>query len=603
MMIFNKLNKFKNSILNGKDYFAIFCTAFCLASFISAVTNNYYQILSLDYLNQSSVISTFILSFVAVCVLLFIVSYIYKTKLPIKLTLVSSALLFACLIAGIKNKLEQGNTAIFMLGIGLIFMFIVSYVFDDNFAFLNKDISTKTLFTASAIIAVIIVTYIIFTGVCRYNSYSYSCFDFGIFAQMFEKMRTTGLPLVTCERNTLMSHFGVHFSPFFYLLLPIYCIFPNPITLIVMQAIGVISGFVPLILICLQLGLSNKISFLVSTVYMLLPTIISPTLTDFHENKFLSVLILWTIYFMLKNKNLLFFIFVFLTLFVKEDAAIYIFAIALYIFFVNKDRGLGIITFMFALCYFVLATNMVGILGDGVMIGRLDNYIADSQGGFVSVIKTCFLNFGYFLSEIFIINKISYLIYVLLPLGFVPLFVNKKSAWLLLVPLLVMNIMPDWKYQYDINFQYGYGSGVLLIFLFLSTIRYFNRNKQKKVVLFSFMITFTMFFALFIPRASNFIEYAKNDNIIYTTSLYDKLISELPRDATYTANGYYIPHMYNFDTVYMYPNYYSESEQTEYLLVNSDDVNSNNSGLADFISDDYELVKSAENMQLYKIKD
>ena len=39
----------------------------------------------------------------------------------------------------------------------------------------------------------------------------------------------TGLPDVSCERDVLMSHFAVHISPIYYLLLPFYALFPSPL--------------------------------------------------------------------------------------------------------------------------------------------------------------------------------------------------------------------------------------------------------------------------------------------------------------------------------------------------------------------------------------
>ena len=90
----------------------------------------------------------------------------------------------------------------------------------------------------------------ILEGIYRYKIYGASTFDFGIFAQMYEYMAKTGLPLTTCERGQLLSHFYIHFSPIYYLFLPIYMIFRTPITLIVIQSIMVFGAVIPLLLLC-----------------------------------------------------------------------------------------------------------------------------------------------------------------------------------------------------------------------------------------------------------------------------------------------------------------------------------------------------------------
>ena len=55
-------------------------------------------------------------------------------------------------------------------------------------------------------------------GVLRYKTFASPNFDFGIWCNMFYNMKETGLAMVTCERDTLLSHFAVHVSPVYYLL-------------------------------------------------------------------------------------------------------------------------------------------------------------------------------------------------------------------------------------------------------------------------------------------------------------------------------------------------------------------------------------------------
>ena len=71
-------------------------------------------------------------------------------------------------------------------------------------------------------------------------------------------------------------------------------------------------------------------------VFLLYPTMRSGLFYDFHENKFLTPLLLWLLYFTekeglsLKAKNLLIAVFTLLSLMVKEDAAIYVACIGLF---------------------------------------------------------------------------------------------------------------------------------------------------------------------------------------------------------------------------------------------------------------------------------
>ena len=92
--------------------------------------------------------------------------------------------------------------------------------------------------------------------VCRVYSFSTPTYDFGIFSQMFYHMKESGLPMTTLERDGLMSHFMVHMSPIWYLLLPFYLLVPSPVTLQVLQAAVMASAVIPLCRIGKDHGLS-----------------------------------------------------------------------------------------------------------------------------------------------------------------------------------------------------------------------------------------------------------------------------------------------------------------------------------------------------------
>ncbi len=54
----------------------------------------------------------------------------------------------------------------------------------------------------------------------RYNNYASPNYDFGIFCNMFSSMVRDFTQTVSCERDAIIQHFAVHFSPIYYLMLP-----------------------------------------------------------------------------------------------------------------------------------------------------------------------------------------------------------------------------------------------------------------------------------------------------------------------------------------------------------------------------------------------
>ena len=354
----------------------------------------------------------------------------------------------------------------------VVIIICINYVKKKNMPLAEKDISLRAavILLISAFVAVsAFYIYLLWT---RTLSYCSPGFDMGIFAQMLDNMTESShsfLPMVTCERGEYLSHFAVHFSPILYLLMP-FCYIFSPLTVLVFaQILLVFAGVFPLFLICRNLKLSNAKSVLISLLYLLYPAMSSGAFYDFHENAFLAPLILWTLYFSHKKgriNTLLMFVFALLTLMVKEDAAIYVAFIALFVFFSQRQRLKGIGLFIMTVCYFFFAIFMISQFGEeGTMLGSRYQNIIGANDSFLALVTTFVVNPALYAAEIFTADKLIYALNMLLPLAFLPLITRKPSRFLLLGPFLIMNLVTDYQYQYDLGFQYSFGSGALLVYL------------------------------------------------------------------------------------------------------------------------------------------
>jgi len=249
--------------------------------------------------------------------------------------------------------------------------------------YINKlKLNNKATVFIVAALGMAFAIFVSLITVCRYLSFRTPNFDFGLFVNMFHNMRTRFFPYVTSERNLLLSHFTVHISPIYYLMLPFYMIFPHPQTLQILQAVILASGIVPLYLLMKHKRLSNKAIVLISFIYALYPALSSGCYYDLHENCFLTALLFWTFYFYEKKKYILLYIFAFLVLLVKEDAAIYIAFFALYTILSSlpeknyKASLHGCVLFLLAAVYFVSCWFILSKYGQGIMDkARYGNYI------------------------------------------------------------------------------------------------------------------------------------------------------------------------------------------------------------------------------------
>ena len=338
-------------------------------------------------------------------------------------------------------------------------------------------------------------------------------FDFGLFVQMFYNMAKTGLPLTTLERNTLLSHFQIHFSPIFYLLLPFYKLWPRPETLQILQILLAASALIPAILIVRELRLPRVWQTALCALLLLHPGFSGSSMYDLHENCFLAPLILWLLWAALRRKWGAFSVFALLLLGVKEDAFIYLFSVGLWLLCggvqgcevqavpdplkageavekpvhvgagekrqamkvtekkqwqalsFNSVQLAGLFSMLAALIYFAAVSAWLKRGGEGLMFYRFENIQALPDWGLLGYALTAFSLPGRILEQLFMPDKLLYLLKMLLPFGLLPLFGRRLRHSFLLLPFVVINLLANWSYQYNLNFQYHYGTTVLIFFV------------------------------------------------------------------------------------------------------------------------------------------
>ncbi len=372
-------------------------------------------------------------------------------------------------IASVANSADDSDarayTAIvFTLLFLAVIAIVANYIKSEKLSFLTNDISPLLSFIIVSVGFVALSAYFITVLGSRTAALCSPCYDMGIFAQMYDNMTETGLPYTTCERGEYLSHFAVHFSPILYLLLPFCYIFKATDVLVWAQILVVFSGVFPLLLICRRIKLSNFKATLICLVYLLYPAMSSGAFYDFHENAFLAPLILWTLYFVHAEKWIPTFIFALGVLMVKEDAAMYVGFISLYVIFSRKKIWQGIGLFVMTFCYFLFAMHMLLSGGEGIMLGGRYYNIIGYDGSFIDLLRVALVNPALYAAESFTPAKLLYAFNMLLPLAFLPLMTRKPSRWLLIAPLFVINLITDYQYQFNLQFQYSFGSGALLVY-------------------------------------------------------------------------------------------------------------------------------------------
>mgnify|MGYP005771909553 FL=1 len=414
------------------------------------------------------------------------------------------------------------------------------------------------------VMAALWLGFVISGTVCRYLLNWSSTFDFGIFSQMYYYMKETGLPLTTCERDMLLSHFAVHMSPAYYLLLPVYWLFPNPITLFVMQAAVIILGVVPCYLIARDKGLPPLAVLAFCAVYCLYPSLIGGAFYDFHENAMLTGFILWALYFMQKKRFLWMYLFLLLTALVKEDAPVYVACIGLFLLFHEREYKHGAAAFTGAVIYFVCVFLWMKNHGNGVMIGRYDNIMPDEDLGLIGIFKVILVNPAYLLQEMFNMpEKVEFFFQMMIPLAFLPFFTIKVWRYILMIPFVLWNLLPDYQYQHSIYFQYTFGASAMLFYMAIlnyAELRAWlgeRKRKEKSLAWTRWLSAGILGLAVCLALGVNLSTVSSKGDYVRryardreAVGQVNEILDSIPKEASVQASTFYVPRISMRDVVY-----------------------------------------------------
>lgn len=587
--------KLQDSHLTLERIVAAFVTSFILSYIVQMLNNKVFYELE-SYYNSINFLGFWVVAVVGTVALCGI-TYLLKIRslIPRALLITTTALSFM-----LSTSYTSGDVY-FLIGLAVVDLVIILWLSkDDKLELSTLKLSYKTCFYAAIILFVASGVYFAYYTSLEYKNFQNATFDFGIFAQMFENMATTGKALTTVERSVEMSHFGVHFSPFFYLLLPGYMIFRSPVYLVWVQALAVAAGVFAVYLICKKLELSPKVTLAFELIYTLYPCLFNGCFYDFHENKFLTTIILFLFYFILCDNRVMMLTFSLMLLSVKEDAAIYLIVIALFVIISRKRYLNGSIMLALAVVYFVIANKVVASLGsEGVMMWRLSDYFINGEQTYMSVLKSIVFDIGYLIKMMFTADKFPFVVWMLLPVMFTPFMAKKVSSLILLLPIIPINLMQSWQYQYDINYQYTYGVAALIIFLSILGISNMKSKSKRVALLMSVMMCINLSANILTPKINSSI----SANNAYSTIAddIDDMLKEIPKDASVTAGHYVMPHLYFVKELYTVPDYYKDIEQTDYFVLDTRD-STNTPEMKAVMGNDYSLVDAAGFVEIYKHK-
>lgn len=273
-----------------------------------------------------------------------------------------------------------------------------------------------------------------------------SAYDFGLYDQGIWLLSRGKSPVVTLMGRNL---FGDHSSFILLPLVPLYWLFTSTATLFVVQSVVIAAGGIPVFLYSARRLESNAMGCAMVAVYLLHPAVSWTNLENYHPDSFSALLVGLVLFAALERKWRLFACASVLALLVKEDIALVMMPIGLWVV-LRRDVKRGIIVVLGSALAMVVLIVVVMKHFTGV---TFRNSWRIPFGGFGGLIRTTLSRPWKLVAHLTSDDRPFYLWQMLAPVGFVFLIAPEIMFTGLLV--LFVNILSTFWYQFHIQYHYS----------------------------------------------------------------------------------------------------------------------------------------------------
>lgn len=438
-----------------------------------------------------------------------------------------------------------------------------------------------------------------------YDSYISTGYDLGIFTQI---CKSTLQGHLLYSSMTGYSQLAWHFSPIMFLVVPIYWVFHCPQALLVFQILCLGIGGYLIYYIARKNNLSYRTSLFIELLFFVNPLVWGLILCDFHEICFAIPFILLMLIAYRNKKWAMYWIFLALSLLIKEDitASIIVFGVSMFAFDYFKTKKINrvaLITIISGVFIYII----------GVLVS-----LKCSNGEFPRVLTYISIRYNY--ADPTLIHKIQgflsnstdgyaglLILAYLLPLGFM-IFGGWQYA-IAGIFILTMNMASTDGGQHAILLQTTAGAIPYLFVAFILTLSKINLHKNE-IIVYPFLILTSLIMLISpVSRIHALTNPNQHDADI------NQIIQEIPNGVSVTTTNNIIDHLISRTDAYLgqwdvgVPNVGNvqwgyPSIDTQYVLVDlKEDI-----GETQWTQDiengipDYVLIKQIDGCKLYELR-
>jgi uncharacterized membrane protein len=421
---------------------------------------------------------------------------------------------------------------------------------------------TRSRRWADLLAVVLVLLYAAFftwLAIQRHRSFDSGGFDLGVYDQVVWNTlqgriffyTTTGVPLL---------HLSNHADPILLLLAPFYLVHTGPETLILLQALVIGLGGLPLFWLGRERLESDIVGLSLLGAYLLFPALQVVTLSDFHPPALAVGFLMYAFYFLLRKKPVGVLVFAVLAMACKEQIPLIVIMMGLYALFYQRSWRLGLIVIGLAAAWFAVVMYWVipafSVTGGHIFL----DYYADLGGTPAEIVVTAITHPGLVLRNLWQPEKLTYLRDVLLPFAGLP--VVGLPATLVGAPAFAINLLSakpamhdatQGHYTADLAPWLAWGAFFGVSYVRAGVRRWWPGRERAPIIGVSLvMLAVSLSWQVyhgFSPLALHPPRWSVSDH----DRMAQRFLDQIPADASVAAQGELYPHLSNRQFAYHLP--------------------------------------------------
>jgi|GEM_PF-1432541 len=389
-------------------------------------------------------------------------------------------------------------------------------------------------------------------GVLKFLRFEYPTWDFGLFDQALWTISHFKEARISLLGNHLL---GDHFSPIFYLLAPLYWLFDHPLTLSIFEALVVSLGALPVYWLTRKKFPESLFPLALSLAYLFFIGNQYAIDFSFHPTTLFASLFLFAVYFLEEKKYFWHFLFLILSLMLREEVGFYVLLYGVFLLVHKKALGLshillGGVWFWLSQSYFM--PHFGGAFASEILGSRYSQYSALGNSA-LAIVKMLILHPLYAFLLFFDKNE-KILVFFSTFAGFGFLGLLTPSFWIFFLPMLALRFWSNGLY-WQIEFHYGAPIVVFLVLSAISAMVYLKKissfDWEFAVSVFLIINLLSTTFLLKTPLSRlirlSFWQMPENAADIYES------LRMIPKEASVSAQDPFVSHLAHREKIYLFP--------------------------------------------------